>query len=150
MGTLRHWQAWLSTLWLGLLLTLGGVAAPALFAVLDRTSAGLAAGRFFSIEAYLSMGFAVILMLLERRLLRSDASLFKHNRWSLSMWLIVTALLLTLFSEYLIHPMLQSVKAGAPGPLSFGALHATSSMMFVIKTLAVLVLSWRCVFSNAR
>lgn len=150
MGTLRHWQAWLSSLWLGLLLTLGGIAAPALFAVLDRASAGLAAGRFFSIEAYLSMGFAVILMLLERRLLRADASLFKHNRWSLSMWLIVFALLLTLLSEYLIHPMLQSVKAGTPGPLSFGALHATSSMMFVIKILAVLALSWRCVFSNAR
>jgi Domain of unknown function (DUF4149) len=150
MATLRHWQAWLSSLWLGLLLTLGGVAAPALFAVLDRVSAGQAAGRFFSLEAYLSLIFAAALLLLERRLLRSDTSLFKRNRWSLRMWLIVIAVLLTLASQYLVHPMLQSVKDGHPGALSFGALHAISSTLFAVKTAVVLVLSWRCVFSNAR
>lgn len=150
MASLRHWQAWLSSLWLGLLLTLGGVAAPALFAVLDRVSAGQAAGRFFTLEAYISLVFAVTLLLLERRLLRADTSLFKRNRWSLNMWLVVLALLLTLLSQYLVHPMLQSVKAGNTGPLSFGALHAISSGLFFAKTVVVLVLSWRCVFSNAR
>lgn len=150
MGTLRHWQSWLSSLWLGLLLTLGGVAAPVLFAVLDRASAGQVAGRFFSLEAYISMGFAVVLLWLERRLLRADASLFKRTRWSVSMWLIVMALLLTLLSQYLIHPMLQSVKDGYAGLLSFGALHAISSLLFAIKALMVLLLSWRCAFRNAK
>ena len=63
-------QTLLATLWAGMVLTVGGLAAPALFSVLERQAAGLGAGRMFSIEARVSFVFAVLIFLLERRRVR--------------------------------------------------------------------------------
>ena len=54
-------QALLATLWGGLLVGVGGIAAPSLFLVFDKAQAGLAAGRIFSVEARVSLVLAIVL-----------------------------------------------------------------------------------------
>ncbi|HKJ20438.1 MAG TPA: DUF4149 domain-containing protein, partial [Woeseiaceae bacterium] len=55
-------------IWIGSLWTIGVVVAPMLFAVLpDSSLAGLVAGRLFTIEAYISLISAPLLLLLWRR-----------------------------------------------------------------------------------
>ena len=65
-------QSLLAGLWSGALLAIGGVAAPALFSVLERQQAGTGAGQIFHIEARLSLAFAILLFVLERRRVRDE------------------------------------------------------------------------------
>ena len=58
----------MAALWLGLVATLAAVAAPVLFAGLERADAGRLAGNMFRIEAYAALGLAAALFLIERRL----------------------------------------------------------------------------------
>jgi hypothetical protein len=58
---LLRFQSWLAALWTGLIVAVGGLAAPSLFMVLDRQLAGVAAGRIFTLEAKVSLGVAMLL-----------------------------------------------------------------------------------------
>ena len=59
----------ISMVWVGSLLTLGLVAAPVLFSMLDRTSAGSVAAQLFRIEAIIgvicALALIIIVMLLD-------------------------------------------------------------------------------------
>lgn len=122
-------------LWAGMLLCLGLIAAPAPFAVLTREMAGRVAGRMLAGEAYASLAFAVVLVLLERRL-RGAA------RPSNETLLALGALFCTIVGYFALLPMMDAARAGQ-GVLSFGALHAASSAFFVLKGALVLILAWR-------
>lgn len=139
-------QVLLAGLWAGLLLAVGGVAAPSLFAVLDRQLAGTGAGQIFSVEARISLGLAILLFVLERRRLRDllerDG---QGSALSPQLLLVLGALFLTVFGYFALHPMIQAAKAGQPTALSFGALHGISASLYWLKTMLVLVLAWRTI-----
>ena len=63
-------QSWLAGVWAGVVLALGGLAAPALFSVLERSMAGTGAGRIFTLESYVSLGMSMLMFVLERRRVR--------------------------------------------------------------------------------
>ena len=142
--TLMRAQVVLACLWAGAILAVGGLAAPSLFAVLDKANAGLGAGRIFSNEARLSLALAMVLFMLERRRVRdlAEAGLTPKVMTG-NLLLVLGALFLTVFNEFGLHPAIEAAKAGIPTRLSFGALHGLSASLYWVKALLVLALSWR-------
>jgi len=137
-------QSWLSGLWAGLLLAVGGLAAPALFMSLDRASAGVGAGRIFHLESRVSMALAVLIFLLERRRVRDRIDEgANESALSAAIILVLAALFLTVVGGFVLQPLIQAAKAGQPTPLSFGALHGLSAALYWVKTALVLSLAWR-------
>lgn len=135
-------QLLLAASWVGILVAVGGVAAPSLFAVLDRAVAGLAAGRIFAIEAYVSLALAMVLFVIERQRSRHAATQQGTSVMSAEVLLILGALFATVLGHFALSPMIVAAKAGE-GRFSFGALHAASSSLFLFKGLLVLALAWR-------
>ena len=135
-------QQLLAAIWAGILLAVGGIAAPSLFAVLDRGLAGLAAGRIFAIEAYVSLVLAMALFFIERQRTRRSALQSGQSVMSAELMLVMGALFATVLGHFALSPMIVAAKAGQ-GSLSFGALHAMSSSLFLFKGLLVLSLAWR-------
>lgn len=137
-------QSLLSGLWAGLLLAVGGVAAPSLFAVLERQAAGIGAGQLFQMEARISLGAAVLLFVLERRRVRDLVEEGQSSSaMSATLLMALGALFLTVFGGFVLHPLIQAAKAGQATALSFGALHGISAALYWVKTLLVLILAWR-------
>ena len=131
----------LAGLWAGMLLGLGGIGAPAGFAVAPVEVAGRSAGRMFAIEAHLSLIVAVVLLLLIRKTAPASdgpASL----RVNTHLFLVLGALLCTVVGYFVLQPMMADARAGL-GSLSFGALHGLSAGLFALKGLLALWLAWR-------
>ncbi|WP_119154448.1 DUF4149 domain-containing protein [Caldimonas tepidiphila] len=140
----------LAGLWAGLILTLGAVAAPALFALLERSDAGRVAGRYFMIEAYAGLAAGVLLLLIERQLAgRAAEAGAAGSRFSREMLLVLGALFCTVAGYFALQPMMEQARQGQ-GALSFGQLHGISSALFVLKGALVLALAWRAAPSGAR
>jgi hypothetical protein len=139
---LSRFRTVLAALWLGLVVTLAAVAAPVLFAGLERADAGRLAGNMFRIEAYAALGLAAALFLLERRLASVRMQTGKGSVLSVNLLLVLGALFCTVLGYFALQPMMEAARAGQ-GRLSFGALHGISSVMFVLKGLLLLVLVWR-------
>ena len=131
-------------LWAGAVLAVGGIAAPALFSVLDTKLAGQGAGRIFAIEAKVSLFLAIVLFIIERQRVRQAAEQDQNgSAMSANLLLVLTALFLTVFGQFALHPMIEAAKAGEPTRLSFGALHGISASLYWLKAVLLLVLSWR-------
>lgn len=142
--SLLRFQSWLAGVWAGLVIGVGAVAAPTLFATFERSIAGEGAGRIFGVEARLSLAFAAILFVIERRRVRDLLeSGIQISVVSPNLLLTLGALFLTIFGEFALHPMIEAAKAGQPSMLSFGALHGISASLFWLKGLMVAVLAWR-------
>jgi hypothetical protein len=144
MPKLLRFQSWLAGLWAGVIVGVGAISAPSLFAVLERQMAGQGAGRIFAVEAKVSLGVAILLFMIERRRVRDLA----EQQGSTSVMtghllLVLGALFLTVFGQFALHPMIEAAKAGQATPLSFGALHGISAAMYWIKAVLVMVLAWR-------
>lgn len=129
-------------LWLGMLLTVAFVAAPSLFALLERPVAGRVAARLFGVEAQLSLVLAVVLGLLERTRAAHRALASQGSRVSAELLLVLGALFCTILGHYALQPMMESARAGQ-STWSFGALHAASSGIYLVKCLLVATLVWR-------
>ena len=144
MSQIVRIQSLLAGLWSGALLAIGGVAAPALFSVLERQQAGTGAGQIFHIEARLSLAFAILLFVLERRRVRDEVEQgASQSAMSANLLLVLGALFLTVLGGFALQPMIQAAKAGEPTALSFAALHGISASIYWLKALLVLVLAWR-------
>ena len=137
-------QTLVSGLWAGSLLAIGGVAAPSLFAVLERQAAGTGAGHIFQMEARISLAVAILMFVLERRRVR-DLVESGHSTSALSATLLMVlgALFLTVLGGFVLHPLIQAAKAGQPTALSFGALHGISAGLYWAKALLLVSLAWR-------
>lgn len=141
---LQRLQMVLAGIWAGLLLAIGAIAAPSLFTVLDRVSAGVGAGRIFAVEARVSLLIAIVLYVVERRRVRALAeggqtgSVMTGN-----LLLMLAALFLTIFGQFALHPVIEAAKAGERTVLSFGALHGLSATLYWVKTACVVALAWR-------
>jgi hypothetical protein len=126
------------------MVAVGGVAAPALFMGLERQLAGRAAGRIFTLEAKVSLAFAIVLFMIERRRTR-DLSESGHaaSAMNANVLLVLAALFLAIFGEFVLHPMIEAAKAGEPTALPFGALHGLSSALYWVRAVMVGALAWR-------
>ena len=129
-------------IWAGVLLCVGLNAAPSAFAVLARSDAGRFVGRLFALEAYASLAFAVVVYVLARRLSARAAAEGRGSVISGEVLLVFGALFCTVAGYFALQPMMAAARAGQ-GALSFGALHAISTVFYGLKTLLVLVLAWR-------
>jgi len=114
----------LLAVWAGLLLAIGGVAAPTLFAVLaDRHLAGLVAGSLFRSATVISAAIAALLGILAAAA-REPAARAREAR------ALVPAIVLSV-SEWLVRPMLEAARAaGGAGGAAFGAWHAVASGLY--------------------
>ena len=121
-------------LWLGLLLTIALVAAPASFAVLPGADAGRVVGRLFAQESWTSLALAGLLLWLLRA----------HGHAPL-LW---AAAACTLLGYFALQPLMAAARTGQ-GAFSFGQLHLVSTVLYGLKTLLVLRLAWRVTLSRA-
>jgi hypothetical protein len=138
----RRLAAVAAALWAGLILGIGLIAAPAAFAVLQRSVAGAVAGRMFSHEAYVGLAFSALLLWAVRRVSRADAAAGRGSQFSLSLVLVLVALFCTVFGHFGLQPMMAAARAGE-GALSFAALHGISAALFGLKGLVLAALAWR-------
>ncbi len=134
--------AWLAGAWAGLMIGVGAVAAPLLFALLPRPEAGLVAARLFSLDATIGIAIGAVLMLIGLQLGSDRAVRGRGSRFSIELGLALAALFCIAAGHYALLPMIEDARAGH-GTLSFGALHAIASAFFVAKASIVAVLAWR-------
>lgn len=137
-----RFAALLAGLWAGILLCIGAIAAPAAFATLARPDAGRFVNRLFEQDAYLSIGLAVVLFVIERQRSRDAPAMGTGSVFSANLMLLLGALFCTVAGYFAVQPMMEAARAGQ-GALSFGALHGISAGCFVLKGLLVLALAWR-------
>jgi hypothetical protein len=129
-------------LWAGVLLCIAAIAAPAVFALLERTDAGRVVGRMFVQEAWLSLVLGALLLVVERSRARLAAEAGTGSVLSTEMLLVLGAVFCTVAGYFALQPLMPAARAGQ-GPLSFGQLHAVSSAFYAVKVLLLLVLAWR-------
>lgn len=128
----------LPAVWLGGMLTVALLAAPAAFAVLPAADAGRVVGRLLTGEAYASLALGAALAAMLRLRDRTDGA----TQFSADLLLVLAALFLTVLGHFGLQPMVAAARAGQ-GALSFGQVHALSVALFGLKGLAVAALAWR-------
>lgn len=133
----------IATLWCGSLWTIGYLVAPTLFATLsDRVLAGTIAGSLFRIEAWLSLGAAFALIMLDRFAPHDVARARKRFP------LILGMLICTLIGYFALHPFMAALRegAGAGGVMvsevrtRFAILHGVSSVLYLAESLLAVAL----------
>ena len=82
-------------LWVGLLLCIAGIAAPAAFAMLERADAGRVVGRIFVVEAWTSLLLAVLLLAIERGRARNRDRASEGSVLSAEMLLVLATVFCT-------------------------------------------------------
>ena len=144
---ISRWAVLLAALWAGVLACLGALAAPSAFAVLASGDAGRVVARMLTHEAYFSLGMASLLFVIARGISQKASSSGAGSVFSTELVLVFGTLFCTVAGHFAIQPMMAAARVGQ-GPWSFGALHAASGALFVLKALLVLALAWR--FSAAK
>ena len=129
-------------LWVGLLLCIAGIAAPAAFAMLERADAGRVVGRVFVVEAWASLMLAMLLLAIERGRARERADASEGSVLSAEMLLVLGTVFCTVAGYFAIQPLMAAARAGQ-GVFGFGQLHAISSVFFGLKIVLLVVLAWR-------
>lgn len=129
-------------LWAGLMLCIAAMAAPAVFAMLERADAGRVVGRLFVVEAWTSLLLAMLLLAIERGRALGRAEARAGSVLSAEMLLVLGTVFCTVAGYFAIQPLMPAARAGQ-GAFSFGQLHAVSSVFFGLKTVLLLVLAWR-------
>lgn len=126
----------LLTLWVGGMWTVGYIVAPVLFKTLDdRMLAGNLAGQMFTVMSYIGLFCAVFLIG------GQVSQSFAFNNWRL--WVLVTMLLIVIIGQFVLQPMMAELKAaGLEGETAkqFGRLHGVASILFLMNSIAGLVL----------
>ncbi len=137
-----RWSVVVAGVWAGVLLGVGALAAPAAFAALAPAEAGRLLARVFAQEAWLSLGLAAGLFVVERRRARRLAAAGAGSVLSAEVLLLLGVLFCTVAGYFAVQPMMAAARAGQ-GAWSFGALHGVSSALFALKGLLILALAWR-------
>ena len=126
----------LLTIWVGGMWAIGYIVAPVLFQMLDKPVAGNVAGQLFTIISYIGLFASVVLMI---NIVVSQGFNLKH--WQLltlfGMFLIIVV------AQFVLQPMMVELKATGLTELNrpeFGRLHGIASVLFLINSLAGLVL----------
>nr|WP_284506826.1 DUF4149 domain-containing protein [Caballeronia sp. GAFFF1] len=137
-----------SMLWVGSLLTLGLVAAPVLFSMLEPAVAGSVAAQYFRIEAFVGVVSALVLILIGNRFVKSGIADYKRVRW-----IVAVMLVCVLAGYFALQPFMNSLRmaaqaagtdlASSPYARQFGILHGISSAIYLIECLFGIALVWR-------
>jgi Domain of unknown function (DUF4149) len=141
-----RFAAIIAGLWAGILLCIGALAAPSAFATLAPADAGRVVTRLFMQEAYLSLGAAIVLFVIERQRTRQVAAAGAGSVFSANLVLLLGTLFCTVAGYFAVLPMMAAARAGQ-GTVSFMTLHLVSAGLFVLKGLLVLALAWRFSFA---
>lgn len=129
----------LLTLWVGSLWAVGYLAVPTLFTMLDdRMLAGMLAGRMFTAVSFIGLGVGTLLLL--RAWILEAAPL---SQWRVRLLLMM--LVIVLIGEFALQPMMAELKAGglvegSDEAARFGLLHGVASILYLINSLAGMVL----------
>jgi hypothetical protein len=139
-----------ATLWAGSLWAVGYLAAPTLFATLsDRVLAGTIAASLFTNQAWLSIGCALVMLVLLWATQVSTGGIFAGPAANMAakarrnlLIIVVVMLLCTLVSHFGLQPMMAQLRAAAPGGVmdgaaknEFGILHGISSAIYLVQSL---------------
>jgi len=127
----------LLTLWVGGMWIMGYVVVPVLFKMLDRQLAGNVAGQLFTIMSYIGLLCGILLL---------TSMLYRHGFANWLQWrvlVLIAMLVIVIIGQFVLQPMMVELKAGgltgeAAG--QFGRLHGVSSILFMLNSLAGLVL----------
>ena len=136
-------------LWVGSLLTVGYLVAPAIFSTMtDRQAAGMVAGSIFRLEAYLSVIVCIGLMALANLLVNRGLNQFRFIRW-----LLLAMLFCSLAASLIFIPWMNALRDNAlaegmpvmlsPSATVFGRLHGASSILFLLQSILGIFLVWR-------
>ena len=125
----------LLVLWAGSLWSLLWVAATVFHFQSDRHTAGLIAGRLFSIETYLGLAIAALALLLPGR-----------GRFLLG----YVAVALLAVNEWILKAVMLSAQTqGGRAYLSFGAWHGISAGIYVLACVCVVVMIYKDAYHRA-
>lgn len=131
------------TLWVGGLWAIGYLAAPVLFSALaDKTTAGMLAGKMFTLVAYIGMACGFYLLI--HRLAGFGSSALRQ--WFF--WATLVMLLLAIAGHFGIQPILDGLKTQAlpKGVMEsmfrdrFARWHGVSSIVYLVQSVLGLVL----------
>lgn len=138
----------LAVLWVGSLVTIGYVAAPVLFATLERANAGMVAARLFHVEAVFGLACGLVLLLWSHFLVQRGMAAYRHMRI-----LLAAMLVCVLFGYFALQPFMNAwriaalqagVDVGHSGNATrFAILHGVASVFYLIESVLGLVLIWR-------
>ena len=137
--------ALLTSLWLGMQVMAGYVAAPILFERLGKQEAGNIAGVLFSINNY----FGLLAWIVAWLVVRSSQNRSLNNNDKVAPKFIILLLLLTASNQVLISPVIAAHKTGTANWLlsllggSFGMWHGISSIIYLVCSVLGLGLLWR-------
>ncbi|MBS5836473.1 hypothetical protein HMPREF2936_01305 [Neisseria sp. HMSC064F04] len=137
--------ALLTSLWLGMQVMAGYVAAPILFERLGKQEAGNIAGVLFSINNY----FGLLAWIVAWLVVRSSQNRSLNNNDKVAPKFIILLLLLTASNQFLISPVIAAHKTGTANWLlsllggSFGMWHGISSIIYLVCSVLGLGLLWR-------
>ncbi len=127
----------LLTLWVGGMWTVGYVVAPTLFGVLDdRQMAGMIAGNLFTTMSYIGLVCGGLLFL---------GNTYRSGVKDKTNYVLLLMLVLIGIGQFVIQPMMVELKAeglvaGSVAAANFGKLHGVSSVLFLITSIAGLIL----------
>lgn len=129
----------LLTLWVGGMWTVGFIVAPTLFAMLEdnRVLAGSIAGRLFTIMSYIGLVCGTLLLI---------AVIVQYGKAVLRQWrawVLLLMLVIICIGEFVLQPMMAQLREAGlqdANAVAFGRLHGVSSVLFLINSLAGLVL----------
>lgn len=116
------------TVWVGALWSIGFIAAPILFAVLDdRSLAGTLAGEMFRAVAFIGLVCGTLLLVMY--VVRSG-----WRQWRFAV--VVFMLALVAAGQFGIAPMVAELRsAGLSGTEQFGRLHGVASSLYLLTSL---------------
>jgi len=127
----------LLTLWVGGMWTVGYVVAPTLFGVLDdRQLAGFIAGNLFTTMSYIGLVCGSLLLL---------GNCYRTGFKDKTNYILILMLVLIAIGQFILQPMMAELKAqglveGSVAAANFGKLHGVSSILFLITSIAGLLL----------
>ena len=136
--------ALLTSLWLGMQVMAGYIAAPILFERLGKQEAGNIAGVLFSINNY----FGLLAWIVAWLVVRSNQNRSLNNNGKVAPKFIILLLLLTASNQFLISPVIAAHKTGTANWLlsllggSFGMWHGISSIIYLVCSILGLGLLW--------
>lgn len=137
--------ALLTSLWLGMQVMAGYIAAPILFERLSKQEAGNIAGVLFSINNY----FGLLAWIVAWLVVRSERNRSLSDNGKVAPKFIILLLLLTASNQFLISPVIAAHKTGTENWLlsllggSFGMWHGISSIIYLVCSVLGLGLLWR-------
>lgn len=137
--------ALLTSLWLGMQVMAGYIAAPILFERLGKQEAGNIAGVLFSINNY----FGLLAWIVAWLVVQSNQNRSLNNNGKVAPKFIILLLLLTASNQFLISPVIAAHKTGTANWLlsllggSFGMWHGISSIIYLVCSVLGLGLLWR-------